>query len=97
MDVYLIVEFIWDENKRKSNLVDHGIDFKDLKIAFQNPLIARLDLRFEYGEERWIAYGIFYSVVVVMVYIKSGSKIRLISARRATKNEQKRYYEKLYE
>lgn len=37
------MEFEWDENKNKSNIEKHGIDFNDAKIIFSNPLVVKED------------------------------------------------------
>ncbi len=51
------MEFEWDEAKRTENLRRHGLDFVDIPEAFEGPMIARIDTRKEYGEERWIGIG----------------------------------------
>lgn len=90
------MEFEWDENKRKLNIRKHGIDFSDLKLAFDRPMVTRIDDREDYGETRWIALGDIGGSVVVFVYTEEDHKVRFISARRATKNEEKIYFKKIY-
>ena len=60
--------FEWDENKNKSNIDKHGIDFNDAKLIFDNPIIVKEDKKNEYGEKRWIAIGLLVEFVVVAVY-----------------------------
>ena len=51
------MKFEWDENKRQSNLHKHGIDFQEVHEIFNNPMLRRIDNRFDYDEDRWIALG----------------------------------------
>jgi uncharacterized DUF497 family protein len=50
--------FEWDINKNKSNVENHGVDFQDAGIVFHGPHIIFEDRRKEYGETRWILYGL---------------------------------------
>lgn len=89
------MEFVWDETKRKSNIKKHGIDFVELKQVFWGPLVTKIDDRENYGEDRWIALGNLKGMIVVLVYTEDKTTIRLISARRATKNETDSYFKKI--
>lgn len=90
------MKFIWDENKRLSNLKKHGLDFNDVEQVFNNPLILFEDNRHDYGEQRMIAVGLLSVTVVVIVHVENDETIRVISMRKAIKNEIKIYYENLY-
>lgn len=86
------MEFEWDENKRQSNLRKHGIDFQEACEIFTNPLLRRIDDRFDYGEDRWAALGMTHKCLVLVVYTELDEKtIKIISIRKATKNERKTY------
>jgi len=50
-------------------------------------MVARIDDREDYGEIRWVALGDWDGAIVVLVYTEEEDTVRLISARRATKNE----------
>ena len=89
------MEFEWDENKRKSNIQKHGIDFKDAKRVFEGITITFQDNRFEYGEQRFITMGLLYEIVIVIAHTEIDETIRIISMRKATKNEQKLFFERL--
>jgi len=55
-------------------------------------MLTLFDGREDYGEDRWIALGWIRRVIGVVVYVeREGAVIRIISARKATKNEVKRY------
>jgi uncharacterized DUF497 family protein len=62
------VEFEWDEDKRKHNLLKHGVDFKDVPNAFESRILEILDTRKEYGEDRWVCFGTIRATVVVIVF-----------------------------
>ncbi len=87
------MEYEWDEKKAEANLLRHGVDFKSaIEFDWETALEARDD-RFDYGEERWIALGLIHKRLHVLVYTLRGSKIRIISLRRANKRE-RAFYEK---
>lgn len=89
------MRFEWDEQKRKTNIRRHGFDFADAKQVFAGPMLIRLDIRQDYGEDRWIGIGITNGRVVVVVYTEqdNGETIRIISLRKALKHERKRFEE----
>jgi uncharacterized DUF497 family protein len=43
------MDFEWEESKRRENLQRHGLDFRDVPILFEGPMLSRLDTRFDYG------------------------------------------------
>ena len=51
------------------------------------------DDRFDYGEDRFVTFGLLQGHVIAVVHTESENYIRLISARKATKYEQKNYFE----
>nr|WP_234480571.1 BrnT family toxin [Paraburkholderia aspalathi] len=86
------VRFEWDELKNQINIRKHGIDFRDAVDVFDHPVLTAIDQREDYGEERWIALGWMAAIVGVVVYVeRNADVIRIISARKATKHEVKRY------
>ena len=91
------MKFIWDPKKNRLNIKLHGIDFADVVDVFSYPMLSCIDNRFDYKEERWVGIGIMKGVLIVVIYTEDDEKeiIRIISARKATKNETKSYKEKL--
>ena len=91
------MKYEWDENKNKLNQQKHGISFKEAKEVFDDPLqISKLDKRFSYFEERWITVGSTsqHKVLVVanLFFTDDGEEIiRIISARKANKQERESY------
>lgn len=86
------MHFEWDEAKNEVNLRKHGIDFADVKDMFNHPMLTLLDNREDYGEERWIGVGWIQQLMGVVIYVeRHEDTIRIISARKATKHEVRRY------
>ncbi len=86
------MRFEWDEAKNSRNIRKHGVDFADVKELFDHPVLTWLDQRNDYEEERWISVGWIKTLVGVVVYTeRQGDVIRIISARKATKHEVRRY------
>ena len=86
------MRFEWDEAKNEINIRKHGIDFADVTDMFNHPMLTLLDDREDYGEERWIGLGWMQQLIGVVVYVERyEDTIRIISARKATKHEVRRY------
>lgn len=81
--------FEWDEQKSELNRAKHDIDFDDATEVFYGPIILRRSDR--NNEERWIAIGISGVRLVAVVFTRRADVIRIISARRARKNEEREY------
>jgi uncharacterized DUF497 family protein len=82
------MEFEWDENKNLENIRIHGIDFNDVVAVFRGPMIVYFDDRFDYNEDRFIGVGFMKHIIAIVVFIeKNADVIRIISARKANKNE----------
>ncbi len=88
------MEFEWHDAKAEANLQAHGVGFDLAKTVFKDPFaVERLDDREDYGEERFVIIGAAEGNVVLFVaYTERGDRIRIISARRATQNEQDDYF-----
>ncbi|MCP3371167.1 BrnT family toxin [Bradyrhizobium cajani] len=84
-----ISAFEWDETKRASNLEKHGIDFEDAtEIFYGDILVSRSNRK---NEERWIALGEIQGRIIAVAYTWRKNALRIISARRARKNEEREY------
>ncbi|MGH9750302.1 MAG: BrnT family toxin [Candidatus Polarisedimenticolia bacterium] len=87
------MSFEWDPVKARINLRRHGVDFADAAIVFEDPLALTIP---EEGtqEDRFITMGAdALGHVLVVVYTWRGDRIRIISARRATRKERRSYEE----
>lgn len=83
--------FEWDERKRKANSTKHAVDFETAKRVFDGPVIEIPDTRRDYGERRIGAYGDVSGEVLFVIYTWRGKRRRLISARKAGRDETKLY------
>ncbi|NJN74808.1 MAG: BrnT family toxin [Limnothrix sp. RL_2_0] len=89
------MEYEWDEAKRLSNLRKHGVDFIDIPAVFDGDIVTVEDSRYDYGEERFVTFGLLQRRVIAVVHTEREDCIRVISARKATKYEQRTYFEQL--
>lgn len=94
-------KFEWDENKNQANREKHGISFETARLVFDDAHCLLVLERIEAGEERWHAIGMILKTAVVITVVHphrtEGCQeiIRIISARRATKQEENDYAESL--
>jgi len=85
--------FKWDENKAKVNLQKHGVSFEEAATVFGDPLSLTIgDPIHSTEEERFVILGYSYrNRMLVITHTERGDTIRIISARRATRQERKTY------
>lgn len=81
--------FEWDESKRQANLAKHHIDFWDARQIFDGPVFEKVQRRRD--EDRVLAIGLLQGVEIVVVYAIRGNRRRIISARRAHRDERQAY------
>jgi uncharacterized protein len=88
--------FEWDDKKNTSNKRKHGVAFEDAQtVFFDENAIEFDDPDHSIQEERFILLGLSQSLKILVVchcYRSEESKIRIISARKATKKEQGVYF-----
>ena len=84
------ITFEWDERKNQRNIEKHGISFRRAATIFNGRVLQWEDNRKSYGEERRIAIGRTEARICV-VYTLRNRNIRIISARKATKDERRKY------
>lgn len=89
------MHFEWDPTKARRNLREHSVSFEDATTVFYDPLAATgVDPDHSQEEERWITFGLCSTgELLVVAYTERGEAIRIISARRATRNERRIYEE----
>ncbi len=90
-----VMEYQWDEAKRLTNLRKHGIDFADVPAVFDGDILTVEDERLDYGEQRFVTFGLLKGRVIAVVHTEREDHTRIISARKATKYEQRTYFEQL--
>jgi uncharacterized DUF497 family protein len=86
-----MIELEWDDAKRVANLRKHGVDFADMEEFGWDTALYDSDENAEYGEDRYVALGLFRANVYVVVFTLRGNATRIISARKADKREMRRY------
>ncbi len=85
--------FEWDDEKASRNIKKHGVHFEDAALVFDDAdRIEEYDVEHSVDEDRWITIGMVDAVLYV-VYTERGEATRLISARKATPHERRRYYD----
>lgn len=85
----------WDERKRRANLRKHRVDFRDAEKVFDGYTVTVTDDRLEYDEERFISFGLLEGDVVALAHTENADTIRIISMRKATRNEEEHYFAKI--
>ena len=93
-----MIVFKWDENKNKVNVQKHGVSFKEALTVFndENAILINDDTHGE-NEDRFILIGLSNHgriLVVCHAYYEEKEIIRIISSRKATKNETLQYLRK---
>ena len=89
------MKFEWDPRKAAANLLNHGISFEEAGAVFGDPLAATIpDPDHSTQERRFITMGVTPAQrLLVVVHTDRADRTRIISARAATRAEQKKYEE----
>ena len=83
--------FEWDTDKARTSQRKHGVAFADTFAVFDDPRALTLDQRV-HGELRHVTIGLdCFARILVVAYTWRGDKIRIITARKATKREIRQY------
>ena len=86
------MRYEWDKAKNRSNIAKHGIDFADAVAVFEDPLALTRPDDASRGEARYATLGLDgLGRHLVVVHTERETGIRIISARQATRQEQKAY------
>ncbi|MGQ0676006.1 MAG: BrnT family toxin [Rhodospirillales bacterium] len=83
--------FEWDANKNRLNVAKHRVDFNDAIGIFSGLVVEVPDLRRDYGEARFRAFGEAKGEVLCVVFTMRGDRRRIISARKAGERERANY------
>ena len=91
------ITFEWDENKNAINKQKHQVSFEEAQTVFEDPNAIMIpDTEHSEEEERFILLGFSNNAKLLVVchcYRQSDTVIRIISARKATKNEARQYHD----
>jgi uncharacterized DUF497 family protein len=86
------VNFEWDPVKAASNLEAHGVDFADAVVALEDECALTIEDTRHDDEKRFVSLCLDpLARLLVVVYTWRDESIRVISARKATRNETRRY------
>ena len=89
------LRFEWDERKNRANQRKHGVSFEEARtVFFDQQAVEFYDDEYGELEDRFLLLGVSSKLRVLMVchcLREGGGVIRIISARKATKNEQREY------
>lgn len=88
------MQFEWNSDKANLNLKKHGVSFSEASTVFNDPLSLTFpDPDHSYGEDRYVIIGLSgANRILVVSHTDRADRIRIISAREATRKEQ-RFYE----
>ena len=90
------MNFEWDEDKNRKNIRKHGLNFGHAWEIFEGPLRINLDPRTNYGDERWNGIGLLGNRIIVVTFTMPDIETkRIISLRRATRYERKKFAEEI--
>jgi uncharacterized DUF497 family protein len=85
----------YDPDKRRRTLEERGLDFEDAPKVFSGFHLTDPDLRQDYGENREITVGLLDSTLIVLVWTERDESRRIISMRKADKDERENYFKEL--
>lgn len=86
------MEVEWDPNKAAINLQKHGVRFSDAEAVLFDPNALSFEDTTAPGEQRFVVIGMDHLWrLLVVVYTDRGNRVRLISARSATRSERQKY------
>lgn len=89
------MQIIFDIVKRNKTLLERGLDFADASAVFAGRHLTAEDVRYNYGERRFITVGMLLERLVVLVWTPRGADRRIISMRKANEREQNLYRHRL--
>jgi uncharacterized DUF497 family protein len=88
----LLMDISFSPKKRADTLAERGLDFLDAPLVFSGKTATIQDIRFAYGEDRFITAGFLRGRCVVMVWTPRGNSRHIISMRYTHAAEEKRWF-----
>ena len=76
-------------------LRERGLDFRRANELFEGPTVTYEDDRRDYGETRWLTFGLLDQRMVFVAWTERGQTRRIISMRKANDREQDKYAHRL--
>lgn len=91
------MNYEWDKQKEGLNIKKHGIDFSDAAIALEDENALTIEDHDHYEQRfKTLGMGSFLNILFVVHAERDGEHIRIISVRKADRNEIKQYYKGLH-
>lgn len=87
------MDFIWDPRKAASNVKKHGVAFDEAATVFADPLALAIEDALDPGRTLLLGLSMRARILVVVHVEIDDATIRIVSARRATSHERRRYEE----
>jgi uncharacterized protein len=81
--------------KRDKTLRERGLDFSDAAEVFLGPIFEIEDMRFDYGEQRILCFGLLHGRMVVVGYVERSGSRHIFTMRKANDREKKKFQNKL--
>jgi uncharacterized DUF497 family protein len=85
------MEITYDPEKRAKTLAERELNFEDAVQVFAGPTIELVDDRHDYGEVRWVSYGLLNGRMVALVWTARDGVRHIISMRKANDRERHAY------
>jgi hypothetical protein len=87
------IKFEWNEKKNKINQKKHGVSFEDAAVVFNDKKrLEMYDKKHGLFEERWTVVGLNGTTTLRVNFTERKGIIRIISARKASKKEEEKYF-----
>lgn len=87
------MEIEYDPEKREKVLRARGLDLAEAGELLQGECFTEVDDRFDYGEQRWVSYGLLRGDVAACVWVdREEDRVRIVTMRKANRDEQERYF-----
>ncbi len=90
------LRFEWDDRKEKTNFKKHGVSFEEARTAFYDEnAIQFFDPDYSGHEDRFVLLGLSFKLQILVVchcFRESETVVRVFSARKADKDEEREYW-----
>lgn len=82
-------EIEFDDQKREETLLKRKIDMADAALVVAGATLTYVDDRYDYGEERFLTFGLLRGRMVLICWAERGNARRIISMRKTNERETK--------
>lgn len=89
------MRIIFDPADCHSNVRKHALDLADAELVFAGITYTIADTRRDFAEQRYVTLGLLAEIVLAIEHTESRDEVRVISMRKATRNEQAIFFENI--